>query len=442
MIMQHSFSADISEFIPWPEALELVPALSSSEYDALRTSIGHEGIHVPLSVVKPGAKFVVLDGCSRLKAASELGISQIPAVFVQVTPDAYAAYVLVQAANRKYLQAGQRAALAVLLTRELLQLRKHQPGWKAFTKWLPASVTVRGIKTHQIAAHIFEVSVGYLSLARKICRQKPEMFDLLLSGSISIAEAGKSLAEIDDCSSESGTSDDISVHELKTSLKEARERIRELEEARDHIRKHLEVILPFAKRVLKGESMQARYRFVLRPVPRNTLAEAVQNAEELKEQLCNLKKQVAELEAENLLLAVRHDDPQQMMLVHSLCLLKSAFDVSTVQDSLDALKTLPVITRDAVDEFFRLLTRVINFSNEFISELQRISVSTPSHLNETAQDELKKYVKGHAPETAFNLPALRNTARQQLVIYTREAMRDRHNYPVKPGTQEGMQHHD
>ncbi len=430
------FMAKVSELEIWPRAEELVPALSQSEYGALKASIKQNGIQTPLSVVKPGSKFAVLDGASRFAIARELEIPEVPAQLVPLSPDEYPAFCLLQAAKKESLNAGQRAALAVLLNRELVMLKKHAASWRAFQKWLPGGTQEINVKTRQIAATHFEVSVGYISLAGKILKHAPETFRLLHQGRISMSQAEKSISDMSHDGTRQDHRENCSIEELEAALDQAEERIRELEDGRERIRKHLEIILPFARRALKGESIQAKYRFVLRPVPGNTLSETVENAEALKDQLSKLKREVAELEAENLLLAVRNDDPQQLMLVHSLCLLKSSFDVPVVQDSLDALKTLPVITRDAVDEFFRLLTRVINFSSEFISQLRRISLTTPAHLNETARDELMKYVEGRPAETAFEVPALRNTARQQLVIYTRSGRRDCHNYPVKADNSE------
>ncbi len=176
--------------------------------------------------------------------------------------------------------------------------------------------------------------------------------------------------------------------------------------------------------------MESKYRFVLRPVSGHVLATSVRTGDERLSELNELKRQVAELEAENLLLCVRHDDPQQIALVHALCIIKSTFELQSVQDALEIIKSVPVITEDVLNEFYRLLTRTINFATVFLEQLNRISLSTPAHLDQSARDELEKHVEGRPAETAFDVPALRNTARQQLVIYTKRAKRDAHNYLV------------
>ena len=244
------FMAKISELGIWPGASELVPALSQPEYQALKASISQNGIRKPLSVVKPGRKFTILDGASRFAIAQELGMSEIPVRLVPISPDEYAPFCLLQAANRKNLQAGQRAALACMLTRELVRLRRDNASWRAFQKWLPGFKDLANTKTHQIAVSHFASSTGYLSLARKIHRQSPETFRLLLQGHISMSEAEKSISAVpQDDSNE--PAEKLSVHELKVALHQAQNRIRELEEGRKRIQKHLEVLLPFARKALR-----------------------------------------------------------------------------------------------------------------------------------------------------------------------------------------------
>ncbi len=432
------FVADISEFEPWKGASGIVPSMPAAEFQKLKTDIRQKGILEPVAVVKPGEKFLVLDGLARIEAAEELGISSIPALLVPVPQEEYGLFVLARAAFRKHLTSGQRAVLAAELNDTLLPLKEKDSFLQIFKRLgitLPVSQKKR-VRIQEIATGHFGVSTGYLASARKIRQHDPTVYSLLRQGRISMYEAKRCLSVSLEISGSSERGRHCNTPELIHALDSAHEKIRELEESRERIRNCLKVILPFAKRAVKGNSLHAKYRFVIRPAARNTLSGAVESGDELVRELKELKKHVADMEAENLLLSVRHDDPQQLTLVHTLCFLKSAFEVSSVHDSLEIMKTVPVLTQDVVDEFFRLLTRTINFSRAFVGQMDRISRSTPAHLDEQARTELQKYVDGKPAETAFEVPALRNTARQQLVIYTKEARRDHHNYQVPGGGKE------
>ena len=425
------FVADISEFEPWKGAAGIVPSMPATEFQELKTAIRQKGILEPVAVVKPEEKFLVLDGLARLKAAAELGISSIPGLLVPVSQEEYGLFVLASTALRRHLTSGQRAALAAELNDTLMPLRKKDSFLHLLRRiGISLPVSRKRVRIQEIVTGHFGVSLGYLANARKIRQHDPTLYALVRQGRISMYEATRCLSVSLQMSNPGERSRQCNTQELIRELDSAHERIRELEEGRERIRNCLKVILPFAKRAMKGNSMQAKYRFVLRPATRNTLASAAESGDELVRELRELKKHVADMEAENLLLSVRHDDPQQLSLVHTMCLLKSLFDVSSVQESLEIMKTVPVLAEDVVDEFFRFLTRTISFSRAFTEQISRISRSTPAHLDEQARTELKKYVEGKPPETAFEVPALRESARKQLVIYTKKARRDHQNYQV------------
>ena len=421
MLLKKYLHADIREIKTWQGIPSLIPSMPEQDLLNLKADISENGILTPLGVVKPGENFLLLDGRSRLKACRELGMEKIPVRLVPATcEEDYAVYVLVKSAFKAWALAGQKAALATLLNERLVAARKNRASWeriRQFSDELSALLSL-DIKTEKISARLFHISTSYLNIARKIRKQDESLFMQLLQGNISISEARTHLN---------------AGHSNKTaekSLGAARERIRLLEETQERIRKHLEVLLPFAKRALKDAAMESKYRFVLRPVSGHVLATSVRTGDERLSELNELKRQVAELEAENLLLCVRHDDPQQIALVHALCIIKSTFELPSVQDALEIIKSVSVITEDVLNEFYKLLTRTINFATVFLEQLNRISLSTPAHLDQSARDELEKHVEGRPAETAFEVPALRNTARQQLVIYTRRAKRDAYNYPV------------
>ena len=92
------------------ESLARVPQMPPKEYAAFRADIEARGIQVPLEITADGT---LLDGRHRLRAASELGIEQLPVRIV--APDDPAEHVLLAALQRRHLSASQRAALALEL---------------------------------------------------------------------------------------------------------------------------------------------------------------------------------------------------------------------------------------------------------------------------------------------------------------------------------------
>src|SRR3954447_21296737 len=91
---------------------QLVPTLDGHEYLAFRADVERRGLLTPLEVTAAG---VVLDGRQRLRAASELGLVEVPVVLV--APEDEVEHVILAALQRRHLSASQRAALAVELDR-------------------------------------------------------------------------------------------------------------------------------------------------------------------------------------------------------------------------------------------------------------------------------------------------------------------------------------
>lgn len=99
-----------------PQAGE-VPALSEGAYLAVKADIAERGLQVALEITEQGT---VLDGHARLRAARELGISEIEVIVV--APRDELEHILRAALQRRQLTPSQRAALAV----KLATVAQHQ----------------------------------------------------------------------------------------------------------------------------------------------------------------------------------------------------------------------------------------------------------------------------------------------------------------------------
>src|SRR5919198_5923596 len=96
-----------AELRPHPQASE-VPALSAGEYEALKADLAQRGLQVPLEITAAG---VVLDGHARLRAAHELGLTELEIRVVE--PADEVEHILRAALVRRQLSPSQRAALAL-----------------------------------------------------------------------------------------------------------------------------------------------------------------------------------------------------------------------------------------------------------------------------------------------------------------------------------------
>src|SRR5947207_9145824 len=88
----------------------LIPRLGRQDFAVFRADIARRGLLVPLEI---NSNLEVLDGHLRLRAALELGYESVPVRLVE--PADELEYMVLAALQRRQLDAGQRAALALEL---------------------------------------------------------------------------------------------------------------------------------------------------------------------------------------------------------------------------------------------------------------------------------------------------------------------------------------
>jgi hypothetical protein len=72
----------IADLRPHAELDRLLPEQSADEYDAMKADIAASRIFQPLVICKDGDGYVVIDGRHRLRAAQELGLSEVPCTLI------------------------------------------------------------------------------------------------------------------------------------------------------------------------------------------------------------------------------------------------------------------------------------------------------------------------------------------------------------------------
>lgn len=165
-----------------PEA-EQIPPMLPDEWRAFRDDIAERGIQVPIEIMPD---WTILDGRHRWRAAQELGLEEVP-VRVVNSPDPIA-YMTKAAVLRRHLTAGQRAALAVLYAPKLA---KEAEARQMASRYGGGNISTTGDpgKTRDQAAEIFGTNAHYVSDAKKLQQEAPDVFEQVLAGAMDMTLA-------------------------------------------------------------------------------------------------------------------------------------------------------------------------------------------------------------------------------------------------------------
>jgi len=168
----------------------LVPPMPPDQYRAFRDDIARRGIHTPLDITPQS---VVLDGRERLRAAAELGITQLPVR--TVTPTDEIEYMLLCCLHRRQLTASQRAALALEL--DTYQKLRHDGDQRRRRNLRHSSVEVATLpprgRTREIAAGWAGVSARTLQDAATVHQHDPALFERVKAGEIAADQAARQI---------------------------------------------------------------------------------------------------------------------------------------------------------------------------------------------------------------------------------------------------------
>jgi N6-adenosine-specific RNA methylase IME4 len=159
----------------------LVPALADAEFGALREDIASQGVLDPLHVTAVG---VVLDGRSRLRAAAELGLEQLPVQIV--APEDEREYMLLRVLRRLHLSSSRKAALALELEdyRPLRAEAKQRQLGNLRGQSEVASSPPRGERTRALVARLAGCSPRVVQDAATVLEADPELFAKIRDGEL------------------------------------------------------------------------------------------------------------------------------------------------------------------------------------------------------------------------------------------------------------------
>lgn len=168
--------------------------MSTDEYAALKADIAEHGLLHPVVLYKGR----VLDGRHRMRACRELGVE---VTTVEYEGDDPVRYVIAANLHRRHLSSSQRAALALELLPPLeAEARGRQRAAAFATNEQRRGAVVARVpeapgRAREQAGKLFGVSARYVSDAKRLARDRPEMLQAVRSGTATLREA---LAVADD----------------------------------------------------------------------------------------------------------------------------------------------------------------------------------------------------------------------------------------------------
>jgi len=171
------------------EIANIFPMMNDDEYRSLSEDIAKNGLINPI-VLYEGK---ILDGRNRYKTCNEIGV--IPK-YITYEGDSPLAYVISLNLQRRHLTSSQRAMLALKVLPMLeAEARKRQATHKEGDIYLVEKFpqAEEDNKSRDLAADMFQTNAHYVSDAKKIKEEKPELIEKIVAGEMTIQEAKKKI---------------------------------------------------------------------------------------------------------------------------------------------------------------------------------------------------------------------------------------------------------
>lgn len=170
---------------------EYSPPMSKKKWAEFVASVKEEGIHQPV-IVSRG--FKVIGNTYHFRAAKELGMNNVKAVFMDVTDDGVPSFIANNILQAPELKPGQRAAIVIRLFYEEERQKARERmsiGGKGGNE--EGSANLHTLEMGKDVAEILAKKVGmsrrnlYYLLA--VYRNRPDLFELVFDGTYTINKA-------------------------------------------------------------------------------------------------------------------------------------------------------------------------------------------------------------------------------------------------------------
>ena len=170
--------------------MDLIPAMQQEEWSDFFKDVQERDIVTPLDATRDN---VVLDGRHRLKAAKELGLAYVPVRYVDTSSPV--AYMIKAATLRRQLSSSQRAMIAVEALPELEAEAKKRQGARNDLTSVKIFTDVEPERSSARAAEMFGTNAQYVSDAKRIKAEAPELAEQVRTGEMPIYQAKRELKE-------------------------------------------------------------------------------------------------------------------------------------------------------------------------------------------------------------------------------------------------------
>ena len=166
------------------EVANIFPLLTGEDYTALRDDIAANGLHEPIWLHPDGR---IIDGRNRYIACLDAGIE--PRFRTWRGDGSLVSFVVSLNLHRRHLTASQRAALAVDV---LPMLEAENPPGRPPTEKVSTIGHNNGRNT-EAAGSMFGVGKSYVSDAKKLSQEAPDLLDQVRVGDITLPQAKREM---------------------------------------------------------------------------------------------------------------------------------------------------------------------------------------------------------------------------------------------------------
>lgn len=164
---------------------QLLPPLSEDDYQRLAADIKERGVLVPIDVDEDGT---VLDGHHRLKIADSLGLECPKNVIRGLTEEGKILHAAMMNVARRHMTASQKGALGVEVEERLGKLARGRQGTRTDLQ-PPGKVSGKFSEAREEAAQIVGANPHYVSDAKRIKTEAPDIFEQVAAGEVTIPQA-------------------------------------------------------------------------------------------------------------------------------------------------------------------------------------------------------------------------------------------------------------
>lgn len=179
---------------------ELVPEMTTHEYDDLVDSIRKQGVRQPIHILSDKT---VLDGRHRVRACKEIGIKEIQALSHELKEDEAIRFVTDTAVERRNLTSAQKIDI-VLRSEDLIADLKSEAKEKAtgsfkgnqHKKVVSDSKEPHSKNVNERIGEMTGTSKATVTRMKRVKRESPELYDDIIKGEKSIRGAYNELPSV------------------------------------------------------------------------------------------------------------------------------------------------------------------------------------------------------------------------------------------------------